>query len=70
MTGSGTRRRRRVDMVGQIKIRPGMYAAIAQLALAEDRKIAAMARLLIRESLARRGIVPAADPDRATDAGA
>jgi hypothetical protein len=57
MTAKPTRRRtRRVDAIGTIVVKPHLYAAIKELASGEDRSAAAMARLLIREALARRGM--------------
>ena len=49
---------------------PGVMAAVERLAAAELRSVNALVETLLREALARRGVVPPEDPaptDDATD---
>jgi hypothetical protein len=46
---------------------PGLMAAVERLAAAELRSVNAQVETLLREALARRGIVPAEDPPLADD---
>ncbi len=46
---------------------PGLMAAVERLAAAELRSVNAQVETLLREALARRGIVPAEDPPPADD---
>ena len=46
---------------------PGVMAAVERLAAAELRSVNAQVETLLREALARRGVVPAEDPPPAVD---
>ena len=47
---------------------PGVMAAVERLAAAELRSVNAQVETLLREALARRGIVPSEDPPPTDDA--
>lgn len=46
---------------------PGVMAAVERLAAAELRSVNAQVETLLREALARRGVVPSEDPPPADD---
>ena len=46
---------------------PGVMAAVERLAAAELRSVNAQVETLLREALARRGVVPSEDPPPAND---
>jgi len=47
---------------------PGVMAAVERLAAAELRSVNAQVETLLREALARRGVVPSEDPPPTDDA--
>ena len=47
---------------------PGVMAAVERLAAAELRSVNAQVEVLLREALARRGVVPSEDAPSTTDA--
>jgi len=47
---------------------PGVMAAVERLAAAELRSVNAQVECLLREALARRGVVPGEDPPPADEA--
>jgi hypothetical protein len=63
-------KRRRVDMIGQIRLRPNMLGQLEKLAASEDRTVPGVVRLLISEGLQRRGMTAGTSADRATNIGA
>ena len=51
-----------------LRASPGVMAAVERLAAAELRSVNAQVETLLREALARRGVVPSEDPPPTDDA--
>ena len=51
-----------------LRASPGVMAAVERLAAAELRSVNAQVETLLREALARRGVVPPEDPSPTDDA--